>query len=328
MTSADAAPAISIVMPCFNGAAYLRASLASALGQSFTDTELIVVDDGSTDGSADILRSVTDPRLRVLRQANQGVCAARNAALALARGRYVAFLDSDDTWEPDALQVLHDALQAPDAADAALAYAGWRNVGLPGPRGEPYVPPDVEGPGKLERLFDNCQWPIHACLVRRDAVKAAGGFDPRFRTSEDWLLWLKIGMQRRLVRVPRVVAHYHFHEHGQATSDRSAAALNLFHAQRAFVREHPGVARLLGTAGRHTMVDGLLQRGMACQWAGELKHARPIFAALLRHAPWDLQWWPHARYVLPSVLPLRWHVALARLFGRSAGSPSSPSPGT
>ena len=159
---------ISIVMPCYNAAAHLPASIGSVLAQTCGDWELIAVDDGSTDATLDWLRSQTDPRIRVHAQSNRGVSAARNAGLARARGRYVAFLDADDTWAADYLDRMLAALQG--SPGAVLAYCGWQNLGLPDGRGAPFVPPDYENADKAETLFAGCRWPIHAALVKREAV--------------------------------------------------------------------------------------------------------------------------------------------------------------
>jgi teichuronic acid biosynthesis glycosyltransferase TuaG len=101
-----AAPTISVITPAYNAARFLPAHLESVRGQTWTDFEHVIVDDGSTDETPGILGSAAadDPRVRVLRQVNSGAHAARNAALAAATGRYVAFLDADDLWHPEKLQ--------------------------------------------------------------------------------------------------------------------------------------------------------------------------------------------------------------------------------
>jgi glycosyltransferase involved in cell wall biosynthesis len=99
-------PTVSVVVPLFNKLPYIRRCLKSVLGQTFTDYELIVIDDGSTDGSADAVYAIHDGRLRVLQQVNRGAGAARNAGIAEAKGRLVAFLDADDEWMPDFLHAM------------------------------------------------------------------------------------------------------------------------------------------------------------------------------------------------------------------------------
>lgn len=118
------APQVSTIIPCFNGAAFVGRAIASALSQEGVDVEVIVVDDGSTDGSAARLRPLVarEPRLRLHELGtNQGAAEARNAGMRLATGRYLAFLDADDGWRPRKLARQIDALQA---RGAALAYTG------------------------------------------------------------------------------------------------------------------------------------------------------------------------------------------------------------
>ena len=298
-----AAPLVSVVMPCYNAYDHLPRSVGSVLAQTFEDWELIAVDDGSTDGTRAWLEGLSDTRIHVHPQPNRGVSAARNAGLGCARGEYVAFLDADDTWEPDFLAAMHAALDA--RPDAALAYCGWQNVGLPGPRGQPYVPPDYEADIKLSRLFDNCGWPIHACLTRREAIVTVGGFDPRFRTSEDYLLWLNIAKDRPIHRVPRVLAYYHFHGGGQATSNRAQVAINHFLAQRAFLDEHPLDAAKIPLAQRkHSTMGRLIERGLECHWSGDFDPARQVFRAAFAFGDRDPA---HLRYLLPSLLPRSLH---------------------
>ena len=153
-------PLVSIIMPCYNGEAFLAEAVGSVLAQTFRDFELIVVDDGSTDGSADILARYVDP-VRVIRQTNRGVSAARNVGIAAARGDFIAFLDADDTWESEFLDEMVKGMADPRTA---IAYCGWQNVGVGA--GKPFVPPDYEGPDKMGHLLCFASlWPIHAIPV-------------------------------------------------------------------------------------------------------------------------------------------------------------------
>ncbi|WP_170947155.1 glycosyltransferase family 2 protein [Bordetella genomosp. 2] len=121
-------PAVSIVMPAYNAGRFIGAAIDSVLAQTCQDWELIVVDDASTDGTAGLVRAYQqrDARIRHERQPrNQGVAAARNRALEMARGRYVAFLDSDDTWEPAKLA---RQLAFMEQSGAAISYAAYLRV--------------------------------------------------------------------------------------------------------------------------------------------------------------------------------------------------------
>lgn len=296
-------PGVSIIMPCYDAAAHLPASVGSVLAQTFADWELIAVDDGSRDGTLAWLQAQTDGRIRAVTQPNRGVSAARNAGLDLARGRFVAFLDADDTWAADFLEKMLAALQA--RPGAVLAYCGWQNLGLPGDRGAPFVPPDYENAHKAETLFAGCRWPIHAALVRREAVLEAGGFDPALSNAEDYALWLRIATAAPIVRLPEVLAFYHFHGNGQASADHARAALQHWRAQLKYLAVHPGLRVTLGPSRTRELTTGqLLKCGYARYWQRDLPAARAIFRAVMRQGYGTLTDW---RYMLPAWLPESWH---------------------
>ncbi|MBQ0720404.1 MAG: glycosyltransferase family 2 protein [Gammaproteobacteria bacterium] len=295
-------PLISIIMPCYNRADTIATSIESVLAQSFTDWELVIVDDGSTDGSAEITQSFNDRRIKLHTQKNSGVCRARNAGIDHAQGSLIAFLDTDDTWHPDYLSQLHGALTN---SDATLVYCGWQNIGLAGGQGEPFVPPDYETPKKLELLFQNCRWPIHACLTYKTAIIEAGLFNESILTSEDYLLWLNIAIKHPLTRVPEVLAYYHFHAGEQATQDKAKIAINHCLAQRLFLSQHPEAITTLGASQvRQLMYGELLKQGFACYWNRDLRNARSIFKQVMKCGYGNFDDW---KYMLPSLLPYSLH---------------------
>lgn len=300
---------VSVIMPCFNAASHLSRSVGSLLAQSNADWELIAVDDGSTDDTANWLHRQTGPRILLLQQKNAGASAARNNGIAIARSEYLAFLDADDTWAPNFLENMIAALDA--RPDAVLAYCGWQNLGLPGRRTDPFVPPDYENDDKLEALFTRCRWPIHAALVRRSAVLDAGGFNPELTHAEDYALWLRLATSAPIVRVPKVLAFYHFHGDGQASSNRARAALQQLRAQQAYLKEHPEFLERNGRKKIRTLMFGeLLARGYACYWQRDLPAARAIFRSVMQHGYGTLRDW---KAMLPAWLPEAWHRRLIRL---------------
>lgn len=290
---------ISVVMPCYNAEPYVAQAVDCVLGQTHPDVELIVVDDGSKDRSREILRGYGE-RIRYLEQANQGPYPARNQGLRFATGEFVAFLDADDWWAPDCLEKLHDALVS--RPDAAVAYCGWQNVGLPGSRGEPHVPPDYEVEGKLERFLRAASpWPIHAALVRRDVMEQAGGFDTHWPTCMDYDLWLRIGATHPIVRVPEVLAFYRFHQSGQITSTQWRQAENSWLVKKKFFANHPEVVSQLSAARQRDLVDGaLLRRGFDLYWKRDLASARKVFRLVLKNGIWKVK---DLKYLLPALLP-------------------------
>lgn len=301
-------PQISIIMPCLNSAQHVRDSVASVLAQTRGDFELLVVDNGSTDATLQIVAGMNDPRIRVLHQLERGVSGARNLGLRESRGALVAFLDSDDTWSPEFLEKMCTALAV--RTDAILAYCGWQNVGLAGPRGAPFVPPDYESPEKPAAMLEGCRWPIHGCLTRAEAIRAAGGFDVRLTVGEDYLLWLEVASQGPIVRVAEVLAQYRHHDGVQATKNVARAALDTLRAKQIFLSHHPETLHDLGKDKVRALTWGrLIQAGNELYWRGNIEAARPLFrkALLARQGSWA----DKAR-MLPSLFPLMLHKRICR----------------
>ena len=303
---------ISVIMPCYNAEKYLREAIDCVVNQSYPDIELIVIDDGSTDDSRIILDEYNE-RIILLGQHNQGPYPARNLGLQHARGEFVAFLDADDWWREDFLEKLHTALV--ENRTAALAYCGWRNTGLEGGRGEPYVPPDYEQEGKAERFLRAASpWPIHAALVRRHAIDEVGGFQTYLPTCMDYDFWLRIGMAHPIVLVPEVMAFYRHHQQGQIISKQWRQAENVWTVKKTFARQCPGLVTGLNDEQLNSFIDGgLLRRGYDNYWRRDLVSARRIFRLVLRTGSWRAK---DLRYLLPALLPERLYLALTGLAER------------
>jgi glycosyltransferase involved in cell wall biosynthesis len=309
-------PLISVIMPCYNAAPFVREAVASVLGQSHSEIELIVVEDGSTDGSVALLKRLAGEhpqKIRLLFQNHEGPYPARNYALRHARGSLLAFLDADDWWREDFLEKLHTALV--ENKQAALAYCGWQNTGLEGRRGEPYVPPDYEEEGKPERFLRAASpWPIHAALVRRNVVDEIGGFQTYLPTCMDYDFWLRIAMGHSIVRVPEVMAFYRHHRQGQIISKQWRQAENVWTVKKTFVRECPELLTGFSQRELQSLIDGgLLRRGYDNYWRRDLVSARRIFRLVLRTRSWGLK---DLRYLLPALLPEKLYLALIGLAER------------
>lgn len=277
-------PQVSVVMPCFNAAPYVEQAVRSALDQTFSDSELIVIDDGSTDGSEAIvqrLQAQYRDRLVLLRTAHAGPYPARNAGLARARGDWVTFLDADDWWEPDFLATM---LAAVREAGADVAYCGWKNVGGERDKTLPYVPPDYAAGDAVAAFLRDCPWPIHAALVRREVITRLGGFSVRMFSSMDYDLWIRLlGVTQNMVRVPRVLAYYRWHGSGQISAVKWRQVLHAWQVRRDFVVAHPAlVAHLKGRRLRE-LVDGvLMEQGKTLFWRRDLAGAQPLLRQALR----------------------------------------------
>ena len=311
-------PHISVVIPCYNGSAFLRNAIDSALNQVHANSEVVVVNDGSTDDSLAIMESY-GARIKIVNQANAGLPAARNAGIRTASGGLFAFLDADDWWEVDFLFKLSQALDA--NPKAAIAYCGWKNVGLSGRRGDAFIPPDYESlPDKIEKLLCNPRWPVHAAMIKRDPLFDAGLFDPALKSCEDFALWLRTAIQNPIVRVPEVLAYYRHHGN-QMISNRARIALSHYDVQRAYLKQHPDVAEKYTQKTLRTLTKGeLLLRGYACYWQRDLPAARKIFRAVMKQGYGTLTDW---KYMLPAWLPESWHRWLVRQRDKQLHKPDS-----
>jgi glycosyltransferase involved in cell wall biosynthesis len=186
-------PRVSVVVPAYNCAPYVASAIASVLNQTVTDLELIVVDDGSTDGTLREIERFNDPRVIVIRHAtNQGVSRATNAGLARARGRYLAALAADDLWLPAKLE--RQLAQLESRADLDASYTWIQHMDDAG-RPLPVVERNNLGPDPVATLLTSQHIKL-ACtlLVRRTAIDPAALLDPRLRTNEDWEYLLRLAL--------------------------------------------------------------------------------------------------------------------------------------
>jgi glycosyltransferase involved in cell wall biosynthesis len=220
-------PLVSIVIPAHDHARFLPGTLESALAQTVRDVEVIVVDDGSSDGTPELAPQYAD-RVTWVRQPRRGPAAARNAGLALARGTYVNFLDADDSLTPDAVERRLDVL----ARDAQLGWvysdlwvtdADGRVTGLASELLR-YRGRRLSGDIFAELLLGDFI-PIHAVLVRRAVLDAVGLFDESLtRSAEDWDLWLRVARRYPVAYLDATLGYYR-RAPGGKTADRLTTAI-------------------------------------------------------------------------------------------------------
>jgi len=307
-------PLISVIMPCFNAAPYVAEAVNSVLGQTYGNVELIVVDDGSTDGSDTVLTRLAeaDPdRIRLLHSNRLGPYPARNLALRQAKGAFIAFLDADDWWLPQTLEKLHDAL---DEGDADLAYCGWQNVGE-GLESPPYVPPAYEEEDPVAHFLRSCPWPIHAALVKQPVVAQLDGFSERRFASMDYDFWLRtLAVTRRIKRVPEVLAFYRWHHLGQVSAVKWRQVLDALDAQQDFINHNPELVAHLPAEQLRDLTEGhVLRQAYRAFWKRDLVSARKLFrhAAIRRTCGMrDL------RHVVSAFLPMPVYRGLVKLTER------------
>jgi glycosyltransferase involved in cell wall biosynthesis len=221
-------PRVSVLMPVYNGEAFLAEAIDSVLAQRYRSFELVLVDDGSTDASAAIAQGYAaraGDRVRVVQQANQGLPAARNAAMRAARGEYFALLDADDAWLPEHLQHAMDAFDADP--DLGLVHSNIRRIDAQGRQLD--VPcrlwhRDLDPYTEIALRHEHVACPT--AVFPRAAIEAVGGFDLQFTGlgCEDRDLWLRIAERFRVRYLDAVTACYRVHRDGMSRNRPKMAA--------------------------------------------------------------------------------------------------------
>jgi glycosyltransferase involved in cell wall biosynthesis len=204
----SAAPRVSVVVPCYNAEQYLASALDSALVQEGVTVEVLVADDGSSDGTPGVLARYGD-RVRVLHQDHRGPSAARNVCVRAARGEYVALLDADDRFRPGKLARQAAVLDA--RPDVGLVYTGWHVIDGDGAELPHQGWSRKEGDVRRRLLLGNLAHPV-AVMLRRAPVMDAGGFDESLQVNEDWELFLRLAVRgMRWACVDEPLCEYRVH---------------------------------------------------------------------------------------------------------------------
>jgi glycosyltransferase involved in cell wall biosynthesis len=212
-------PTVSVIIPTFNCAPYIRETIDSVLNQTAPGVELIVVDDGSTDGTVDLIRGYGD-RLQLFVQANARVCAARNKGIAAATGQFICLLDHDDYWFPDKLETEMKHFEAQPALGVVTSVAiRWH----PNADGSYPLPASIDRSQYPDEVAEETSgWVYHhllydafmltsASIFRREVFDKCGVFDVNLPYSEDWDMWLRLSreFQFRMLRRPTTLYRQH-----------------------------------------------------------------------------------------------------------------------
>jgi glycosyltransferase involved in cell wall biosynthesis len=300
VTPAAPDPELSVVIPARQSAGTIGRAVASVLAQDLAGLEVIVVDDGSTDGTRGAVEAVADPRVRYRHQEHRGVSAARNHGASLARGRFLAFLDSDDEALPGWAAALAGGLADPSVGVVCCGLEirrdGRAEVLLPRPRGPEFAEQTVEF---LAGSF----------AVRGEVFEAVGGYREELSFSENTELGFRLvfhclerGLRLAAVMAPLVRYHAPAGQPRQAVEERLAASEYILEHHAATLRRNPTIhARLLATAG------------VRAARLGRYPRARSLFREALRSDP--AEWRNYPRLLAALVPPLA-----ARVWGPPAGA--------
>lgn len=218
MSSSDP-PKITVMIPVFNREKYVGEAIESILAQSLEDFELLLIDDGSTDGSLEIMQSYTDPRVRVVQnEANLGIPKTRNKALELARGQYTALLDSDDTAHPNRLAKQFAFLEShPDHAMVGGFYRLMDEAGRPlkKVKKQPLAAEEI----RAYQLFRGCLY--NRTTMGRTAIMRDQGYNEGCPVCEDYDLFVRLAESHKLANLPEILAHGRQHS-GRIIRERAA----------------------------------------------------------------------------------------------------------
>jgi glycosyltransferase involved in cell wall biosynthesis len=201
-------PTVSVVIPTYNRRGALARAMTSVVAQSFGDWELIVVDDASSDETEEVVRSLGDRRLVYVRiTQKRGGSAARNSGTRRARGKYVAFLDSDDEWFPEKL-ARDIAVFTLSGNSVGLVYCGKEVLDSDGRLLRRRIP-TLQGDVYPQLLAHDFIGTCSRVAVRKDSLEAAGGFDESLPSAQDWDIWLRIAKVTKVVCVPECLVRRH-----------------------------------------------------------------------------------------------------------------------
>ena len=283
-------PRFSIIVPLYNKAPYVRKALDSIISQTFTDWECIIVDDGSTDGSVDVVREmkVEDRRLKILTQSNSGVAAARNKGVAVSHGDYVAFLDADDWWKANYLEEIDELiLEYPDAGIYCSNYIyykpGKTHVALSLPRGY------IDYPKAYYEGSAMPVWTGATCMPRK-VFDEMGGFPVGIKLGEDFLLWVKTALHHPVAFSEKPLAYYNNDVPASLRATRNLHAPEhhmLFNLKPIEAEIECNVENVMCKDEWKKLLDKLRVSGLLDYWLSDEYH--DVAAAELKKVDWSKQ---------------------------------------
>jgi glycosyltransferase involved in cell wall biosynthesis len=243
-------PLFSVIIPCFNHAAFVGEAIESILAQSMGDLELIVVDDCSRDNSKEVIEKfvASDPRVRsIYHEVNQGISPTRDDAIRVANGQYLAFCDADDVWMPTKLARQLELLEKHPGHYVAYCDAAIINeCGIEtGERFSDQFPVPGNGSGRLfDKLCTRNFINIQTAILRRECITEAGYFDDGegIKLVDDWWFWLRVSYRNLFAYSDEVLAKYRVHQGSTGAVQRPAYKINRIKLFHRILRHYPGIS--------------------------------------------------------------------------------------
>ena len=326
-------PKVSVVIPTYNNAHYIRAALDSVLGQSMRDYEVIVVDDGSTDGTREVIEAY-GPGVRYHWQENGGLAVARNTGLQLATGEMLTYLDADDIWEPENLAIKAAILDHnQDVGGVFSEFSIFDDEGPRHPRGTRQMFPFFERTGLTladvlienrsvslpdggtvallaGHVFDRLFWGNFilptSMLIRVRAARETGNFRPELRTQQDYEYWLRFTRRFPLAYVDRPLVRYR--RHARQLTDHSRIE-NILRAVESIISQYEADFASRGRSGeyRRRLAGVHLELSKVCLGQGRRVEARACLKSSISLAPLNAE--AYAALAV-SLVPTAWLLAI------------------
>jgi glycosyltransferase involved in cell wall biosynthesis len=289
MLSDQTSPLVSIITPTFNRAQFLGECIESVLGQTYTNIEHLLVDDGSTDNTTEVVRRYPDNRIQYTRQENRGQATARNVGLRMAKGQFICFLDSDNVWKLHKIERQLQLMQ--QLAHVDILYGAQEVIDensqiVPPPDG---LRPMTRHSGRIMKhlLLENCV-SFNTAMVRRQCFDQSGGFDENVRAGDDYDLWLRLSAKYEFLYIPEVFGQYRVMQN-QISSDKERR----FNSNKAmlerFIKANPELVD--ERMERFVWSRFHVRRGRERAAAGKTSGAMSDYLAAIRLQPLTLAPW-------------------------------------
>ncbi len=276
-------PRVSVIIPTYNRDALLKRAIKSVLNQTYKEFEIIVVDDGSTDKTFDVVKKFEDKRIKYIRlKERHGASHARNIGIKLARGKYIAFLDSDDEWLPKKLEKQINVLEN-SPPKVGVVYTGywiiWDNKKFLGkiPKMRGYIFED-------ELLEDHIS-PTSCILLRKICIEKVGGFDEELPARQDYDLWIRISkfFEFEYIREPLVKIHFHTDHRisSQNSKKQIKAEFKILRKIKKYISSKPRIYQ------NKIIANHLYVLGLRCWMNKDCGFARKMFIKAIRKHPFN-----------------------------------------
>jgi len=307
----DRTPLVSVLMPVYNARSHLQEAIDSILIQTFADLELLIIDDGSTDGSLQLAQSYSDSRVRVLEASHQGIVVALNRGLAEARGQYVARMDADDISTCTRLEKQVEYMMS---HDSIVMIGSWvRLINADGKAIGICLTQPISGRALHVSLCASNQFVHGSIMMRAEAARTVGGYRLEFATAEDYDLWLRLSEIGELANIPSVLYHLRIHQSSKTVSEGSLivkrytdqarqCSLQRYLRGRDFLgHATPQVAKVVDEtqtpSQSRARIVTLSDWGQVLLWQGQMESAIRILWHATVVRPHKVRLWP---LVLPS----------------------------